>query len=173
MSNGKGAKRDAQRGERIRSWRKERGWNQGELADSLGVDQSTVSDIEKGASFSADNLLKIAEQFGTSPEMVMRGHDTKSWPFPRVSFALFQALDDTQRSFVEGRLAAAIEEELLRSRTQVERLGQERHFTPSVEKDSRRKVGPALKGAIVTKGKTKREASKSDGVQKPRTRGRS
>lgn len=100
------------RGARIRSMRKALGLNQEELAEKLEVDQSTVSDIERGAGFSADLLMKLTRHLGGSPTLLMVGHDDAVWPFPHIAIERFLSLDATQRGFVEGRLAAALDEVL-------------------------------------------------------------
>lgn len=97
-------------GPRIRSMRKALGLNQEELAQKLGVDQSTISDIERGAGFSADLLMRLTEHLGGTPSLIMRGFDESVWPFPHVAIERFLALDATQRGYVEGKLASALDE---------------------------------------------------------------
>lgn len=75
-----------------------------EFAVQIGVDQSTVSDIENGAGFSADLLMRISEALEVSPVVVMRGHDETSWPFQFIAIEEFIGLDEVKRSVVEGRL---------------------------------------------------------------------
>ena len=54
-------------GLRIIQLRVEKGWNQSELADALGIDQSTVSKIERGVSkANMETLSKIAKVFGVN-----------------------------------------------------------------------------------------------------------
>lgn len=50
----------SERGQRIRDLRKAKLLNQTQLAAAVGIDQSTVSDIEKGAGFSVDILDPLA-----------------------------------------------------------------------------------------------------------------
>lgn len=88
--------------------RKALGWNQEDLASRLGVDQSTVSDIERGAGFSADLLMRMAESLGGTAALIMQGKDDAVWPFHQVSIERFLALNIEQRAFVEGALATAI-----------------------------------------------------------------
>lgn len=97
-------------GDRIRAMRKARGLSQVDLAARLGVDQSTVSDIERGAGFSAEVLMKLAEHLETSAALIMHGHDEAVWPFRRVDLTDFLALSPEQRAYVEGRLQSAIED---------------------------------------------------------------
>jgi transcriptional regulator with XRE-family HTH domain len=97
-------------GLRIRAMRKALGLSQVELAGKLGVNQSTLSDMENGAGFSAELLIRLAEILGGSPTLIMRGADERTWPFPTIPVETFLALEPQQRGYVEGRLAAAIEE---------------------------------------------------------------
>lgn len=59
-------------GDRIRALRKSRGLTQVQLSKRLKIDQSTLSDIERGASFSAAVLLALADELQTSPHYIMR-----------------------------------------------------------------------------------------------------
>ena len=65
----------SQIGERIKALRKARHpkMSQTQLGDAVGLDQSTISDIEKGAGFGADVLMKICVALGTSPNFIMLG----------------------------------------------------------------------------------------------------
>lgn len=60
-------------GQRIRELRKTRGMTQPVLAKLVGIDQSTLSDIERGAGFSAEILMRLAENLDASAEYIMRG----------------------------------------------------------------------------------------------------
>lgn len=101
-------KESLQRGARIRAMRKALGWNQSELAEKLGVDQSTVSDIERGSGFAADLLMRLSDSLESSPGLIMRGYDEAAWPFKRVHQEAFTALSLEDRSYVEGVLAQTI-----------------------------------------------------------------
>lgn len=97
-------RRDLTRGARIRRLRLALKFTQTEMADKLGVDQSTVSDMENGAGFSADLLMKMADALEVSPEVLMRGVDQRTWPFQFIPIEEFIALTTEARSMVEGRL---------------------------------------------------------------------
>jgi transcriptional regulator with XRE-family HTH domain len=97
-------------GERIRRMRKAQGLSQVDLAAKMGVDQSTISDIERGAGFSAELLMKMCDHLGGSAALIMRGEDAAVWPFPKVEIERFLALEPEDRSFVQGKLLAAIEQ---------------------------------------------------------------
>lgn len=97
-------------GQRIRRLRKALEMSQATLAEKLGVDQSTVSDIERGAGFSAELLMKLADALETSPAIVMRGQDDVAWPFKYVPMENWLALDPDQRTRVEGRIEQLLED---------------------------------------------------------------
>lgn len=98
-------------GQRVRRLRRAKGWNQTELGVQVGVDQSTLSDIEsKDSAFSAALLMRLAEALEVSAGVIMLGHDETTWPFQHVPIERFLALDVDQRGYVEGKLASAIEE---------------------------------------------------------------
>lgn len=65
-------------GNRVRDLRKGAGLTQVQLSKALGIDQSTLSDIERGQndSFSGKVLLKMAEAFGRSPYFIVHGKDS-------------------------------------------------------------------------------------------------
>lgn len=96
-------------GARIRAMRKALGLNQDDLAQKLGVDQSTVSDIERGAGFSADLLMRMTDALGGTAALVMRGKDDAVWPFRRIPIERFLALDEDDRAYIEGVLANALD----------------------------------------------------------------
>lgn len=96
-------------GGRVRAARKALGLTQPVLAKSVGIDQSTLSDIERGSGFSAEVLMRLAAALEVSAEQIMRGADSATWPFPRVPVARFLALSEPDRAYVEGRLEQAIE----------------------------------------------------------------
>jgi transcriptional regulator with XRE-family HTH domain len=61
-------------GHRIRGLRKTNvNLNQTELAALVGVDQSVISDIERGAGFGAGVLVGLADALNTTPQFIMRG----------------------------------------------------------------------------------------------------
>jgi HTH-type transcriptional regulator, cell division transcriptional repressor len=60
-------------GERIREKRKALKLRQGDLAELVGLDQSTISDIERGQGFGADVLMKLSDALRVDPQFVMNG----------------------------------------------------------------------------------------------------
>lgn len=55
-------------GQRIRSAREQKGWTQADLGRALSLQQSSVSDIEKGVTkVGVFDLLRIAEALGRHP----------------------------------------------------------------------------------------------------------
>jgi transcriptional regulator with XRE-family HTH domain len=97
-------------GTRVRNLRKSKKLTQPQLASQIGIDQSTLSDIERGASIRADVLLRLASVLGVSPEFIVTGSDSAAWPFTTILQSRYLALSEKQQGYVEGRLAAAIEE---------------------------------------------------------------
>jgi transcriptional regulator with XRE-family HTH domain len=96
-------------GRRIRDARKAKELTQVQLAKLIGIDQSTLSDIERGAGFSADILMTLCDVLETPPELLMRGWSEATWPFPRIPISRFLALSHEDRAYVEGKLEAAID----------------------------------------------------------------
>lgn len=60
-------------GERIRALRKARKLTQIQLAERLAIDQSTLSDIERGAGFSAVTLVALCQALSASAQFIMYG----------------------------------------------------------------------------------------------------
>ena len=60
-------------GGRIRTARKALGLNQIQLSQQVGIDQSTLSDIENGASFGAGVLMSLSAALFKSPQYLMTG----------------------------------------------------------------------------------------------------
>lgn len=97
-------------GTRIRALRKAKHLSQTQLGEAVGIDQSTISDIEsKGAKFSADILMSLCDALAATPEMIMRGEATNMPPFSRISMERFRGLSLTDQAYIEGRLEAALD----------------------------------------------------------------
>lgn len=60
-------------GKRLRELRIEKKISQVDLAARVGIDQSTISDIENDRGLSAENMMRLCEALDTSPQYVMRG----------------------------------------------------------------------------------------------------
>ena len=60
-------------GIRLRALRKQKGLSQVQLSDIVGIDQSTISDIENGGGLSAEYMMRLCEALNTTPQYVMRG----------------------------------------------------------------------------------------------------
>lgn len=67
-------------GQRIKNSRKAAGLSQVELARTLGIDQSTLSDIERdeNTAFSGKVLIKMADTLKKSPRYIVYGDDSPS-----------------------------------------------------------------------------------------------
>lgn len=73
-ANGKGTIRVMESiGARIRNARKALGMTQVELAQAVGLNQSTISDIENDAKFEATTLMAISRALLKSPQFIMTG----------------------------------------------------------------------------------------------------
>jgi transcriptional regulator with XRE-family HTH domain len=62
-------------GERIKNLRKGLGMNQTELANAVGVKQSSISDIERGGGIEASTLMSLARALLKSPQFIMTGEE--------------------------------------------------------------------------------------------------
>jgi DNA-binding XRE family transcriptional regulator len=51
-------------GEGVRSWRKQRGLSQTQLAQNIGVGRSTIVNIEDGKGINLSHFIKILKHFG-------------------------------------------------------------------------------------------------------------
>ena len=60
-------------GSRLRALRKQKGLSQVQLSALVGIDQSTISDIENGGGLSAEYMMRLCEALNTTPQYVMRG----------------------------------------------------------------------------------------------------
>jgi transcriptional regulator with XRE-family HTH domain len=66
-------------GARIRDVRREHGWTQQDLAESVGVSRSAVAQWETDrAGQVRDNLSRIAEALGVSPEFLLIGREPQA-----------------------------------------------------------------------------------------------
>src|ERR1700704_4257881 len=102
-------------GDRIRSMRKALGMNQEDLAARLLVDQSTISDIERGGGFSAEILMGLTkalstDEFAVTAELLMLGHDDVAGPFKYIPVESWLALDPDQRTRLAGRIEQWLED---------------------------------------------------------------
>ena len=83
-------------GERIRALRKAKGLTQPVLSKAVGIDQSTLSDIERGAGFSDEIRMSLAEELETTCEYIMRGRLQQTEEMQRATRAV-RLLSDEQR----------------------------------------------------------------------------
>jgi transcriptional regulator with XRE-family HTH domain len=111
-------------GARLKKAREDAGLTQQQLADKLGVSQSTINTAEKkGNSFRKTELA--AKILGVSSFWLSTGQgtrtltddstvpksttDTASWPFESVDFARWQALTERQKGAVEMLINDALD----------------------------------------------------------------
>jgi transcriptional regulator with XRE-family HTH domain len=84
-------------GERVRALRKARGLTQPQLAAEVGIDQSTISDIERGRGFSAETLMRLCDALGSTAEYIMRGTTHTASPNLKRAQAAVKTLTDEER----------------------------------------------------------------------------
>lgn len=82
-------------GDRIKALRKSRKLTQVQLAAAIGIDQSTLSDIERGAGFSALVLVSLCEQLAASAQFIMRGGSEEELRETEL-LALYRSLGATE-----------------------------------------------------------------------------
>ncbi|MBC7602773.1 MAG: helix-turn-helix domain-containing protein [Ramlibacter sp.] len=101
-------------GERIRALRKGKYLTQPILAKAVGIDQSTLSDIERGAGFSAETLMRLADELETSAEFIMRGLKAQPSPAMQRAQEAVETLSDEERLalFTAIHLPAASDEQV-------------------------------------------------------------
>lgn len=92
-------------GSRIRALRKARGLNQTQLAKAIGVDQSTISDIERGANFGAEVLMSLSKALGSTCRYIMKG-GTEAELFEAEVIGLFRALSEDDQAHMLRTLRA-------------------------------------------------------------------
>src|SRR5690606_22930900 len=64
-------------GKKLREMRKQKGWSQAQVADSLYLSQSTYARIENGESYSwANNLDQICKVFEITPEELVKNESS-------------------------------------------------------------------------------------------------
>lgn len=84
-------------GERIRARRKAQGIaRQADLGELIGIDQSVVSDIERGAGFGASVLMSLCDVLSTTPEYIMEGSERDDAGEHEV-IAIYRRLDTSTR----------------------------------------------------------------------------
>lgn len=103
-------------GARIRRLRKARGMTQTDLAADVGVDQSTISDIERGTGFSAEILMKLCDALEATPQEVMRGAVAQSPAVRRAEDAVKKLTDDERREVLKLLVAQPVEDHEVEAR---------------------------------------------------------
>lgn len=106
-------------GERIRWWRKYRGYSQATLGKMAGIAPSTVSDIERDRQSSSGQILDLALKLRVSARYLAYGEgdplsdvgnpETRHWPFEGVDIADVQELSAIELHSLSLELKMAIE----------------------------------------------------------------
>lgn len=103
-------------GDRIRRIRLRKGITQADLAQTAGIDQSTLSLIETGGGMSAESLMGICARLAVSPEYVMYGIGNEDdavnvlWPFQKLSFDRWNNLDPADKGHIQRVLMRAVDD---------------------------------------------------------------
>jgi len=84
-------------GVRIRELRKARKLTQAQFAAAMGIDQSTLSDIERGAGFTAETLMLVCDALEANPYLIMRGDIANSPAVKRAADAV-RSLTNEERA---------------------------------------------------------------------------
>ena len=89
--------------ERIKHLRKEKNWQQAELAEKINADARQISRYEKGKiNPSVETLVKIAQVFDVSIDYLLKENAPKK-PFQLEDKELFKHLEDIQNLEEEDR----------------------------------------------------------------------
>jgi transcriptional regulator with XRE-family HTH domain len=118
-------------GKRIKRLRIEKGWSQDELGKKLGLDQGTISKMERGESDpTAKTLRMLKEIFGVNTDWILTGKGPKH-PLPlETNEEITEILDDfaENESFMIAVLAYAYDykakhlKEFIKKKTERSRL---------------------------------------------------
>lgn len=102
-------------GDRIRRLRKGKGIRQVDLAAAAGIDQSSLSMIENGGGMTAQTLMQICARLEAAPKFILYGVGKEDepgsvlWPFPKVPYEHWEALDEADKGYVQRVLLEAIQ----------------------------------------------------------------
>ena len=88
-------------GKRIKALRTKKGINrQSDFGEMLGIDQSTVSDIEsKNRKFYAETLLRMSEVLDVSPWHIMHGGEEQDMTSIELT-RIYQQLPEAERAIL-------------------------------------------------------------------------
>ena len=113
-------------GIRIRDRRKAQGLSQADLGKLAGLDQSTISDIERGADFGADKLIAIADALGLAAEFIMRGERGMDRALAEVMGSWTIITPEDRRALASTAAAYALRAQRLPETTPRKRIGNSR-----------------------------------------------
>lgn len=91
--------------ERIKKTRIDRGMTQGQLADAVGISQSSIGNIESGVRKRPRELLSIAQALGVAPEWLETGK--RGAPVLQVVSTKAEGAESTARALVTQLAALA------------------------------------------------------------------
>ena len=92
-------------GSRLKAARNKAGLNQEALAQRVGSSKGYISELETSPDIrpSAELVMKLAEEVGTTVEFLMRGDGEKA-PIDAAFFRSYQSLDDSTKTKLQGIL---------------------------------------------------------------------
>ena len=92
-------------GSRLKAARNKAGLNQEALAQRVGSSKGYISELETNPDIrpSAELVMKLAEEVGTTVEFLMRGDGEKA-PIDAAFFRSYQSLDDSTKTKLQGIL---------------------------------------------------------------------
>lgn len=92
-------------GNRLKAARNKAGLNQETLAQRVGSSKGYISELETNPDIrpSAELVMKLAEEVGTTVEFLMRGEGEKA-PADAAFFRSYQNLDDGTKTKLQGIL---------------------------------------------------------------------
>ena len=92
-------------GSRLKAARNKAGLNQEALAQRVGSSKGYISELETNPDIrpSAELVMKLAEEVGTTVEFLMRGEGEKA-PVDTAFFRSYQSLDDSTKTKLQGIL---------------------------------------------------------------------
>lgn len=85
-------------GLRVKALRLQKKLTQVQLAELVGIDQSTLSDIERGGGLYANTLMSLCDALNTSPQFIMRGQELNHADLLAQIKALVQAENQVKES---------------------------------------------------------------------------
>lgn len=162
-------------GERLLLARERAELTQPQLAQAVGMSQSTLAEAENVGSKS-QFTVRIALRCGVSPLWLESGEGpmlpAAVWPFRRVTLSRVLALSETDRDFVEGELNAAIRQCEQRSVPVVGTITHEASQDLDFHRDTDKKTSTAKKTLATQQVGPGSPSGSRESGKVPKSRGR-